>query len=346
MSDRDRIPELPPMAFAEAATEERLERVWKRLEGDLGAAETPGLVRSRFRRRRDVILLAPAAVVVFASGVLVDQAFRPVAAPDVVLGREPGVTRTEPAATPEPAPEPRSESPDSTERVRERRPRARSPRVAVREPPSDEPEVVVVESAEPAPQSVPPEWYRLWDEDEYQKARETIERQGGFEAALEQASADQAMALVDLARFSRENALAIAALRRVVDRYPSDPNAPIAALTLGNMLERAGDTQGAAEAFQSYRALSPEGDFAEDALARQIEVAIERRDHVRAGELLTQYEQEFPNGTRLEELRAELREAEAAAPVEPVPAPASQSSDESNASYEPPIRIPVKGDVP
>ena len=71
MSDRDRIPELPPMALAEAATEERLERVWKRLEGDLGAAETPGLVRSRARRRRDLILLAPAAVVVFTSGVLV-----------------------------------------------------------------------------------------------------------------------------------------------------------------------------------------------------------------------------------------------------------------------------------
>jgi len=211
------------------------------------------------------------------------------------------------------------------------------------DPPIGEPEPVASEVVEPVPEAVPPEWYRLWDEDEYQKAREAIERQGGFEAALEQASADQAMAMVDLARFSHETALAIEALRRVVDRYPSDPNAPIAALTLGNLLDHAGDTRGAAEAFQAYRALSPEGDFAEDALARQIEAALEQRDPVRARELMTQYEQEFPNGSRIEELRAELHEGEEQAQRDAQSAVSTPVDDEAASAAS---ELPPKVEAP
>jgi tetratricopeptide (TPR) repeat protein len=225
------------------------------------------------------------------------------------------------------------ETRDRAERTTERRPRRRPQRRVIGEhPPSIEPELVVEEPAEPAPPDGPPEWYRLWSEGELKKALEAIKLQGGFEAALEQASADEAMAMVDLARFSREKALAIAALRRVVDRYPADPNAPIAALTLGNMLEHAGDTKGAAEAFQAYRALSPEGDFAEDALARQIEAALEQRDPVRARELLTQYEQEFENGSRAEELRAELREVEAKVQSDPASAIGAAKADDADAA--------------
>jgi tetratricopeptide (TPR) repeat protein len=160
------------------------------------------------------------------------------------------------------------------------------------------------------------EWYELWREDEYQRAREAIERQGGFDAVLEGTSADEAMAMVDIARVSHENALAIAALRRIVDRFPGDPNAPLAALTLGNLLDRAGDAKGAAAAFSAYRALSPDGDFAEDALARQIEAALGEGAVQRARELLAQYEKQYPAGSRLETLRAEV----AAAPVSPEPA--------------------------
>jgi hypothetical protein len=312
MSGRDRIPELAPSALADVATDERIERVWKRLEGDLGVAETPGLVRSRSRRLPDWMLWAPAAaVILFASGLLVGRAFPPQPGPRVKVERELPAPAEQIAREPAPAAEPRLR--DSSERPTEPRPlRHRRPR-PVADPPSGEPEPLASEPVAPVEAVAPPEWYRLWDEDEYQRAREAIERQGGFDTALEQASADQAMAMVDLARFSHENALAIEALRRVVDRYPTDPNAPIAALMLGNMLEHAGDTRGAAEAFQAYRALSPEGDFAEDALARQIEAALEQRDPDRARGLVTQYEQEFPNGSRIEELRAELHEAEAQA---------------------------------
>ncbi len=344
MTGRDRIPELAPSALADVATEERVERVWKRLEGDLGAAEAPGLVRSRSRRLPDWVLWAPAAaVIVFGSGLFVGRAFPPAPGPRVEMGPELMVPE-ERAAGPEPAPRAEPTSRDPSERTTEQRPlRRRRPRPVLADPPSVEPEAVVSEPVEPVREVVPPEWYRLWDEDEYQKAREAIERQGGFDTALEQASADQAMAMVDLARFSHENALAIEALRRVVDRYPTDPNAPIAALMLGNMLEHAGDTQGAAEAFQAYRALSPEGDFAEDALARQIEAALEQRDPVRARELLTQYEQEFPNGNRIEELRAELHEAEEQAQRDAqsaAPAPASDEGASADPELPPKIEAP------
>ena len=340
MSGRDRIPELVQSALADVATEERIERVWKRLEGDLGAAEAPGLVRSRSRRMPDWILWAPAAaVIVFGSGLFVGRAFPVASGPGVVIGQE-RMAPAERAAGPEPAPREEPQSRDSSERTTDQRPlRRRRPRALLADPPRSEPDVVVSEPVEPVQEAVPPEWYRLWDEDEYQKAREAIERQGGFEAALEQASADQAMAMVDLARFSHENALAIAALRRVVDRYPGDPNAPIAALMLGNLLEHAGDTRGAAEAFQAYRALSPEGDFAEDALARQIEAALEQNAPDRARELMTQYEQEFPNGSRIEELRGELHEAEEEALRAAQSAPAAPVAEDGANASELPTKV-------
>ncbi len=346
MSNRDRIPELPRSALANAATEERIERVWKRLEGDLGAAEEPGLIRARSRRVAGYWLVwAPAAaLILFASGLLVGRAFPTAPGPGVVLVPEP-VAQAEPAANPDPGPRAEPEVRDPAERATEPRPvRRQRPSVVAGQSPSGEPELTPSAPTEPGPtQAGPPEWYRLWDEDEYQKAREALERQGGFDVALDQASADQAMAMVDLARFSHENALAIAALRRVVERFPNDPNAPIAALTLGNMLERAGDARGATEAFQAYRALSPEGDFAEDALARQIEAALEQRDAVRARELLTQYEQEFPNGSRIEELRAELYEAEEQAQQQ-VPTLASEAEEpdagKSEPAAPPPVEVP------
>jgi TolA-binding protein len=151
-------------------------------------------------------------------------------------------------------------------------------------------------------------WQQLYDDGEFEQARSAVEEQGGFDAVLGQASPEQLFALSDLAR-PDNRAIALAALREVVNNYPNNPNAPIAAYQLGVMLKKAGDLAGAARAFAVYRALSPDGDFSEDALARQVEAAIEQGELFLARQLAEQYAKEFPTGERLDEFREELETA-------------------------------------
>jgi tetratricopeptide (TPR) repeat protein len=154
-----------------------------------------------------------------------------------------------------------------------------------------------------------PGWYGLWRNDDLEAARLAIQAQGGFAAVIDQASPEQLMAMADIARSAQESSHAIAALRRVVERFPWDPNAPIAALTLGNMLERTGDRAGAAQAYQVARSLSPGGEFAEDALAHEVDSALEHGELEHARALLDQYAREFPTAQRLPELRTAVERA-------------------------------------
>ncbi|MBN2192360.1 MAG: tetratricopeptide repeat protein [Polyangiaceae bacterium] len=303
MTERGRIPEIPRDALRDVATEVRVEEVWARLEGDLR-----GHVRGRPGRRVPfsamVATAAAALLFAFPSGVFVGARFWAAPAPAVMFASEPsGVGERAPTAVATASPS--VEGNRAAERPRRGTGRVSRPHHPPVRPSGEPIGVAAPAPAPPAPTASPrPEWYELWDADEYQPAREAIERQGGFDAVLEKASADQAMAMADIARSTHENTLAIAALRRVIDRYPHDPNAPLAAFTLGNLLERAGDPKGAAAAFSAYQALSPDGDFAEDVLARQIEAAVEQGDGSRARELLAQYEKQYPAGSRLDTLRA------------------------------------------
>jgi hypothetical protein len=210
--------------------------------------------------------------------------------------------------------------------------------------------VEVEEPAEPpvpvAP-AQPPPWLALADEGRYAEALDAVEMQGGFDAVLSLATAEQLMLLVDVARATGQRERAILALRRVVNQHGSDPNAPLAAWMLGNELGRAGDADGASQAFAMYRALSPQGDFAQDALARQFEVAAERQDLEQAQKLADQYARDFPDGPRredifvqLEELRAVLAEVavtSTSAEVEPEPGPEPEAAEEQGGADEEPI---------
>ena len=79
------------------------------------------------------------------------------------------------------------------------------------------------------------------------------------------------------------------------------------------MLEQAGDEAGAKEAFALYRRLSPGGDFAEDAVVREVDAALTKGDLELAAKLIDQYAKDFPHGRRLDEFRSELEELRAAA---------------------------------
>jgi predicted Zn-dependent protease len=170
--------------------------------------------------------------------------------------------------------------------------------------------VEVVEVPEPTAPLLPAEWQLFADDGLYPEALASVERQGGFDAVLSAATAEQLMLLVDVARATGQRARAILALRRVVSQHGSDPNAPVAAWMLGNELAKAGDPDGAAQAFAMYRALSPQGDFAEDALARLFEGAVEQGNLEHARRLAEQYANDFPDGPRGEDIRAGLAELE------------------------------------
>jgi hypothetical protein len=156
------------------------------------------------------------------------------------------------------------------------------------------------------PVAVTPLWQLAAQQGEYQTALVELEASGGFDAVVAQADADQLMLLADVARATGFRQRALLAWRRVINQHASDPQAPLAAWSLGNMLEKSGDQAGAADAFAAYRALSPQGDFAEDALARQIRMAVTQQDAQLANRLAAQYDQSFPNGRRAQEIREQL----------------------------------------
>lgn len=149
-------------------------------------------------------------------------------------------------------------------------------------------------------------WLLLAERGDFAGAVQKLDEVGGFDAALLSAGPDELMTLVDVARSTGRDDRAVQALRIVVERYRADDNAPVAAMMLGNLLSRLGDAEGAAEAFALNRSLSPGGDFAEDALVREFEMAAAARDLATARRLRVQYDKEYPEGRHRDELRAEF----------------------------------------
>jgi len=182
----------------------------------------------------------------------------------------------------------------------------RSRQYALEAPAELAPQALTETVSEPLPGPVTPQWQVFAAQGEYQMALAVLETNGGFDSAVGHATADELMLLADIARGTGFRQRAVLAWRRVVSQHGSDPQAPLAAWSLGNMLEKSGDQLGAAEAFAAYRALSPQGDFAEDALAREIRMAVQQRDAELANRLSAQYDRAFPNGRRAEEIREQL----------------------------------------
>jgi TolA-binding protein len=184
-----------------------------------------------------------------------------------------------------------------------------------------------------APQ--PAAWQRLADEGQYAQALAALESTGGFDAVLRDANAEQLMSLVDVARATGQRERAILALHRIVSEHGADPNAPVAAWMLGNELAKVNDLVGAEQAYAMYRALSPNGDFAEDALGRQIDMAHAQGNLEHARNLAAQYMKEFPDGPRSADIQAELEKATHE------PAPATSAEAESRSSAPSPAPPPL-----
>ena len=107
-------------------------------------------------------------------------------------------------------------------------------------------------------------------------------------------------ARADRARLEGRPEAAIASLREIVDRFPHDPHAPMAAFTVGRLLlESQGKPQQAAVAFGQARNLAHGGPLGEDALAREVEALHAAGDTGTARERADLYRRLFPNGPRL-----------------------------------------------
>jgi len=108
----------------------------------------------------------------------------------------------------------------------------------------------------------------------------TLNQDGDVEGAyrlLEQGAAvddsvEALMEAADAARIAGHLDQTVRYLRKAVADHRPDPAAPLAAFTLGRLLlGQLGRPSEAAEAFATVRALAPEGDIAQDALAREVE---------------------------------------------------------------------------
>jgi hypothetical protein len=306
VSDRRSFSEIPAELLREHGADARVDRIWHRLEHDVGA--------SRSRRRSIPRFSVIVAGAIFAAGVFVGTRFRArEPAPIAALGAEPAVSFRSASA-----PVPRTEGAARAAAAAPRAPQARHLASARRvdavpaEPLSEPP---------PTVSATIPEWQRLADDGEYAQSLAALEANGGFDAALRDASADQLMTLVDVARATGQRERAIVALRRIVSEHGADPNAPVAAWMLGSELAKVRDLVAAEQAFAMYRALSPNGDFAEDALARQIDMAADQGNLEHARKLAAQYLKEFPDGPRTAEIQARIEHW-----AEPAPSTASAAA--------------------
>ncbi len=284
-----------------------LDRVWNRLD----------------TQRRRSPMLAPAAraavsAALVAAGVFVGIVYERQRLSD---GAVAAVVSSEVIATPESAAGPTTDGPrfaaperdaadeqERKSRVRRRVQRLSSPVRPTSDASKETAEEIVPPTAEEPVALLPKaEWVVLVERGEYAASYQQLEESGGFDGVLQSGSSEELMTLVEVARYVGQQGRAIQALRAVTVRHQADPNAPIAAMILGNLLSKSGDVAGAAQAYALNRRLSPQGDFAEDALVGEFDMALAAGDVARVERLRANYEAEFPEGRHLENIRAEAR---------------------------------------
>jgi transmembrane sensor len=118
-------------------------------------------------------------------------------------------------------------------------------------------------------------------------------------------NAQQLLTEVDTARSMGQTSRAVELLREILRDYPNDPRAPLAAFTLGRvLLNELGRPREAAAAFQQVRQKAPTTQFAEDALAREIEAWTRASEPGRARALATIYLERYPNGRHARRVKA------------------------------------------
>ena len=118
-------------------------------------------------------------------------------------------------------------------------------------------------------------------------------------------TARELLAESDAARTRGEPARGAELLRRLLREHPNDARAPLAAFTLGRLLlNELGKPREAAAAFHDLSVRAPGGQFAEDALAREVEAWQRASEPARARRAAETYLQRYPAGRHLARIKA------------------------------------------
>jgi transmembrane sensor len=119
-------------------------------------------------------------------------------------------------------------------------------------------------------------------------------------------SAEQLFAAADRARAEGRPLEAVQSLRQLIQRFPRDGRAPLAAFTLGRLLlESLHQPAEAARAFAQARALAGPGSaLAEDALAREADALRAAGSSSEAAKRAELYRTLYPHGARIKHLPA------------------------------------------
>jgi transmembrane sensor len=127
--------------------------------------------------------------------------------------------------------------------------------------------------------------------------------------AAEVEDLDGLLLAADAARLSGHTRAAVDHLTRLVERYPHDARAQLAAFTLGRLaLYELSQPRLAARHFARAHALAPAGELAADALAREAEAHYRAGDRAEARSAAERYLARYPSGPRRKQLSSYLRE--------------------------------------
>ena len=205
------------------------------------------------------------------------RVYGPQGAQDVVAGQVQrfarDAARIEPAAAPKRAPEAELDE-SADERGEQTRARARTNKRSTR---------------------ALPRWRSLSQSGDYEAAFESLSRGEPVED-----DPAELMDAADAARLSSHPQSAVQYLERVVRGHARSPVAPLAAFTLGRVyLDKLGQPDRAAQAFELARRLAPAGSLAQDALAREVEALSKGGMAQKAYQRAQEYLERYPDGRRV-----------------------------------------------
>jgi transmembrane sensor len=147
----------------------------------------------------------------------------------------------------------------------------------------------------------PGEWRSLAHDGDYARAYDALRGEG---PGAVRDVASELLLQADVARLSGHPEQAVAPLQRVLARHASDPQAPLAAFTLGRvLLDELKRPRDAAQAFAKVYRLSPSGALSQDALAREVEAWSRAGESGIAHDRALRYVQSYPQGRKVNAVR-------------------------------------------
>jgi transmembrane sensor len=132
----------------------------------------------------------------------------------------------------------------------------------------------------------------------YAEAYAALGRGGVGRETARSDSADELLALADVARLSGHPAEAVEPLERILREHAGSAGAALAAVTLGRIQLGLNEPAEAARAFERALSLRVPAGLAEDVYARLVEARARAGDHAGAAAAAREYERRFPTGRR------------------------------------------------